>query len=237
MSFIGQQDCRPVYSWAEDSGGIVPSRKKPKEAEFTDDEMVVQLTPNQVVAYNLWQARMWKDWTQEEAAEHLEPFLGARWSKATFSSAERSIDGQRVRQFTADDIVAFARGFGLPVGFFFLPPPPHAAPLQIRLVSKDNPYWGIRMAEILDVVFGPIGDIGFMATRVEDFFRQTSVDLQSDAQRRLSMHTESVVDAVVMNELDRFDQWRTMLTTLANQLEDWQHRAKIAATRRDDRDG
>ena len=31
----------------------------------------IQLTPNQVVAYNLAQARLWKDWTQEEAAEHL----------------------------------------------------------------------------------------------------------------------------------------------------------------------
>ena len=44
---------------------------------------VVQLTANQIVAYNLAQARMWKNWTQEEAAAELEPFLGARWSKAS----------------------------------------------------------------------------------------------------------------------------------------------------------
>lgn len=40
------------------------------------------------------------------------------------------------------------------------------------------------MAEMVDVVFGPVGDIGFMAARVEEFFRQTSVDPQSEAQRR-----------------------------------------------------
>ena len=211
----------------------MPRRKKQQDEELTDQDMVVQLTPNQVVAYNLAQARMWKNWTQAEAAEQLERFLGARWSKATFSSAERSVDGQRVRQFTADDIVAFSRGFGLPVGFFFLPPPPSAAPLPIRLASKDNPYWGIRMAELVDVVFGPVGDIGFMAARVEEFFRQTSVDLQSEAQRRLSMHTESVVDAVVMDEFGRFDEWKATLTALANQLEDWQYRAKRAATHKD----
>ena len=84
------------------TGEIVPRRKKQQDDELTDQDMVVQLTPNQVVAYNLAQARMWKNWTQAEAAEQLEPFLGARWSKATFSSAERSVDGQRVRQFTAD---------------------------------------------------------------------------------------------------------------------------------------
>ena len=105
----------------------VARRKKPEAEEFTEEDMLVQLTPNQIVAYNLAQARMWKNWTQEEAAEHLAPYLGAKWSKASFSAAERSVDGQRVRQFSADEIVAFSRGFGLPVGFFFLPPPRGAA--------------------------------------------------------------------------------------------------------------
>jgi hypothetical protein len=210
----------------------VPRRRKqeqekaPAEAEF-----IIQLTPNQVVAYNLAQARLWKDWTQEEAAENLEPYLGSRWSKATFSAAERSVDGQRVRQFTADEIVAFARGFGLPVGFFFLPPPPGAAPLPIKLASPQSPWSGIPMAELVDVVFGPLGEIGFMAARVEEFFRQSSVDMQTDVQRRLRLHTEVVVEGVIKRDLDRFDDWRTMLVSLANQLEDWQIRSRRAATK------
>jgi hypothetical protein len=209
-------------------------RKKRHEPEIpdeiTEEDMRITLTPNQIVAYNLAQARLWKNWTQEEAAEHLAPFLGTRWSKASFSAAERSVDGQRVRQFTADEIVAFSRGFRLPVGFFFLPPPPSVAPVPVRLASSENPLWGISIAELIDVVFGPVGEIGFMGMRVEEFFRQESKELQTEAQRRLTMQTEVVVDAVVKRDLDRFSTWHTMLVTLANQLEDWQIRAGRAAT-------
>lgn len=190
-------------------------------------QLVVQLTPNQIVAYNLAQARLWKNWTQEEAAEELEPYLGARWSKGSFSSAERSVDGQRVRQFSADDIVAFSRCFGLPVGFFFLPPPPSAAAaIPIRLASSQNPMWGITTAELIDVVLGAPGELGLMAVRVEDFFRQTSPDLMTDAQRAVRTHTEIATQAVVTQTLDRFEFWKNSLTTLIDQLERWEMQAR-----------
>jgi hypothetical protein len=209
---------------------VARRRKREAEDQFTEDDLLVKLTPNQIVAYNLAQARLWKNWTQEEAAEHLAPYLGTTWSKASFSAAERSVDGQRIRQFSADEIVAFARGFGLPVGFFFLPPPRGAAPMPIRLAGPDNPMRGIPPAELIDVVFGALGELGFVAMRVEEFFRQESVELQTEAQRRLTMQTEAVVDAIVKRDLDRFDSWRAMLTTLSRQLEDWQVRARRAAS-------
>ncbi len=80
------------------------------------------LTPGQVVAYNLARARALTDWSQEQAARRLEPHLGVRWSNVVLSAAERSYAGKRVRQFTADEIVAFAQAFELPVTWFFLPP-------------------------------------------------------------------------------------------------------------------
>jgi transcriptional regulator with XRE-family HTH domain len=80
------------------------------------------MTANQIVAYNLNLARTAKGWTQEDAAERLAPYLGERWSKATFSAAERSVSGKRVRAFDADDLVAFARVFELPVSWFLMPP-------------------------------------------------------------------------------------------------------------------
>ena len=205
-------------------------RREERGDQITEEDMRVLLTPNQIVAYNLAQARAWRDWTQEEAAEHLAPYLGTKWSKASFSAAERSVDGERVRNFSADEIVAFARGFGLPVGFFFLPPPRSAADAEIRLAAPEKPAWGIPTSELIDVVFGPPGEIGYMGMRVEEFFRQESLELQTEAQRRLSQHTELVVEAIVKRDLNRFSTWRTMLTNLAQQLEDWQRRARKTVT-------
>lgn len=81
------------------------------------------MNPNQVVAHNLRLAREWRSWTQEEAAVHLERHLGVRWSRATFSAAERSAsEGTRSREFDATEIAAFAATFGLPPEWFFLLP-------------------------------------------------------------------------------------------------------------------
>jgi hypothetical protein len=81
-----------------------------------------RLTPNQVVAYNLRRARRRRQWTQAEAAEELEPYLGERWSVATVSAAEQSFEGKRIRQFDADVVAAFSLAFGFPVAWFFVPP-------------------------------------------------------------------------------------------------------------------
>jgi transcriptional regulator with XRE-family HTH domain len=81
-------------------------------------------SPNQIVALNVGRARALRGWTQEQAAEALAPYLGTKWSNASFSAVERSIVGTRVKQFSADDLVALSRGFDLPLGWFFTPPPP-----------------------------------------------------------------------------------------------------------------
>jgi hypothetical protein len=81
------------------------------------------LTPNQIVAHNLKRARSLHGISQVAAADRLQPFLGAQWSRAVFSAAERSVTGQRIRQFSADEITAFAAAFEVPIAFFFVPPP------------------------------------------------------------------------------------------------------------------
>jgi transcriptional regulator with XRE-family HTH domain len=80
-------------------------------------------TPNQLIALNFARARKERGWTQEELAEILEPYLGTLWSVATISAIERSVDGARIKQFTADELFAIARAFSLPIGWFFSPPP------------------------------------------------------------------------------------------------------------------
>jgi transcriptional regulator with XRE-family HTH domain len=86
--------------------------------------MPQSITANQLVAYNLMRIRKTLGLSQEQAAERLKPFMGAEWSKSVYSTTERSYHGKRVRQFTADDLVAFSRAFGVPVIYFFLPPKP-----------------------------------------------------------------------------------------------------------------
>lgn len=108
----------------------MPSAKKGKTYEKTGTVMAgtavrghAALTPNQLVAWNLTRARQLRGWTQEEAAERLEPHLGERWSRATMSMAERSIDGSRIRRFDADDLLALSQAFDLPITYFLVPPP------------------------------------------------------------------------------------------------------------------
>ena len=62
--------------------------------------MSTRYTPNQLVAYNLARIRKQQGLTQEQTVELLTPFLGARWSVASLSAAERSVDGRRVESST-----------------------------------------------------------------------------------------------------------------------------------------
>ena len=80
----------------------------------------------------------------------LEPFLGARWSGATFSIVERSIDGKRIRQFSADELVALSRAFEVPIGWWFTPSwGDHSA----VVVTPDAPD-GLPAQVMVDVVMG-----------------------------------------------------------------------------------
>lgn len=92
-----------------------------------------RLTSNQVVALNLTRARVERGWSQPQAAEALEPFLGVRWSRASYSAVERSVDGTRIKQFSADELIAIARCFDRPVSWFLSPPD------DTTLVTADQP--------------------------------------------------------------------------------------------------
>lgn len=82
-----------------------PKKISPRAAKSHPRPGYRGVTANQVVAYNLARARELRGLTQEEAAAILEPFLGVRWSKASFSQAERSVAGKFVRKFDADEVV------------------------------------------------------------------------------------------------------------------------------------
>lgn len=111
-----------------------------------------QMLPNQVVAYNVAKARALRGWTQEQAAEALAPHLGAKLSGASFSALERSAwTVNRIKQFSADDLLALSRGFDLPIGYFFTPPPPAD---EIVLYTPGASMHGVDPIVLLDAVLG-----------------------------------------------------------------------------------
>lgn len=113
--------------------------------------MSTRYTPNQLVAYNLARIRKQQGLTQEQTVELLTPFLGARWSVASLSAAERSIDGKRVKEFNADELIALSRAFDVPLAFWFTPPPANE---QSRLATPDASDQGLPVDTLMDIVFG-----------------------------------------------------------------------------------
>ena len=79
-----------------------------------DGEAGPTWTPNQVVAANLARLRQRRGLTQAEAARQLSAVAGKEWTEAMVAHAERSVTGNRVREFTADDLVTYGPGLRRP---------------------------------------------------------------------------------------------------------------------------
>jgi len=121
-------------------------------------------TASQVVAHNLTRARELRGLTQAEVAGRLSRFSGSNWSQATVAQAEGSVSGHRVRQFTANELVALARTFDLPVLFFFLPPDDGSG----RLVTDDAKA-GLAWEYLLVILLGHRDSFAILAERTANW--------------------------------------------------------------------
>lgn len=101
----------------------MPSRRRSAPPEPT-------VNLNEVIAYNFKRARELRGLTQPEAAAALEPFLGQLLPQASISAIERAYGGEKRREFDAQEILAFACAFDLPLLWFLLPPPGDSRRLQ-----------------------------------------------------------------------------------------------------------
>src|SRR6202022_602611 len=110
-------------------------------------------TPNQVVAANLNRLRQRRGLTQAEAARQLSEVAGKAWTEAMVAHAERSVTGNRIREFTADDLVTMARAFDVPVLYFLTPPP------GIFISVPDSPTYGVTTSTMLDAVLGRLDNL------------------------------------------------------------------------------
>ena len=141
------------------------------------NETTPTLTVHQIVAYNFTRARQQAGWTQVETSERLEPYLGYRLNQAGVSAIEKTYDSERRRNIDAAEIVAFARCFNLPIGWFFLPPAGHARDL-IEPVHTDEPKTPTRAADLISLIVGtPPGWRSFLARLAELLERPTAAHL------------------------------------------------------------
>jgi transcriptional regulator with XRE-family HTH domain len=176
------------------------------------------LTPNQLVGYNLFCARQERGWTQAQAAEALEPHLGVRWTVAQVSAAERSVDGTRIRQFTADDIVAFAQAFDVPITYFFLPPRPGATWSKVKPGTSDDQL-SRTMAVMIDLIFGDATDgAPLLAKHLHDVMDNLDPALFSDAQERIFALARLRLLGVVSQAIGSIGGWQQSLRSLADEL-------------------
>lgn len=169
-----------------------------------DDDQQGTWTPNQVVAYNLTRARTEKGWTQEQAAEVLAPHLGVKWSEKSFSAAERSVDGVRIREFSADEIVAFARAFELPVAWFLTPPA--ESPPTIR--TSDEPAASFPPGALVDILY-PTN-----VAHVWPFVAGLAEPLRSEKQRGLHAYAQKLVDELMWEKLGDLDRFTELLSEM-----------------------
>jgi hypothetical protein len=180
------------------------------------------VSPNQVVAYNLARVRAYRQMTQDQARQALAPYLGVEWSKANYSAAERSMDGVRVRQFDADEIVAFARAFRVPIAWFFMPPDPAAADgADIHLDVPDaKPGVGKPMGELIDLVYGDDEMAAMMSLILRRLIQGYGEGGKTDAQRRIEYLANARKWAIVKESFQYLHRGTTALRAIANQLED-----------------
>jgi transcriptional regulator with XRE-family HTH domain len=179
------------------------------------------LTANQLVAQNLRRARELRGWTQEEAAKRLEPYLGVRWSKATFSVAERSaFPNTRAREFSADNLLAFSRAFGVSVSWFFLPPEGAEA---LPNISCGGPEL-ITPAELVDAALTR-GTESDEAPRIRALMGRISLDAFDERIRR---HAFARVEALgsASASVPNVTEHAANLRRIANALEAAEDKAR-----------
>jgi len=181
----------------------------------------VRYTPNQVVAYNLRRARLLRGWTQEQTAVRLKKYLGVRWSSASYSVAERSTDRpERIRNFTADEIVAFSRTFQLPVTWFFFPPERGAEDSQLRVGPPEvKEEQALTPSQLVEVILGDPETHALLSLRVDEALRGQPQESAGPLLRLLGELVGIYNKRAIKQAVGEVEQWPPLLRELAVLLE------------------
>ena len=134
----------PQEPAVQESAHIIPESLTSHRARHTVMWMpraTDAVDPNQVVAENLRALREERGWTQAETVERFAEW-GLRWSKQSLSAKELAAESSSGRQFTANELVAIAAAFGVPVTLLLMPRGEDSRQLRIgrgsRVLSRDR---------------------------------------------------------------------------------------------------
>lgn len=97
--------------------------RTPKKAVVEEPPVSRGVDVNAVVSYNLKLIRERQGWTQQGVAQRLAQLTGHELPQASISAMERGFDGDRRRRFDAHELYLLSVVFGVPIAYFFLPPP------------------------------------------------------------------------------------------------------------------
>jgi hypothetical protein len=156
----------------------------------------------------------------------LAPYLGAKLSGPSFSALERSATKvDRIKQFSADDLLALSRGFDLPIGYFFTPPPPE---MDAGLYAPDAGTKGLDPIVLLDAMLGTPDNIGYWMDDLLAYAashapmprskREKPSVSPADLPDRLAPLVDARASALLRNALGDLDGASDLLERLAEAL-------------------
>lgn len=116
-----------------------------KQSPVEESERDRGVDVNSVVSYNLKLIRERHGWTQQYVAQRLAAFTGHELPQASISAMERGFDGDRRRRFDAHELYLLSMVFGVPIAYFFLPPPAGDRGPQY-LADSDEPLNSLYVA-------------------------------------------------------------------------------------------
>jgi transcriptional regulator with XRE-family HTH domain len=130
------------------------------------------LDVNAVVSYNLRTIRQRQGWTQEGVAQRLAQLTGHELPQASISAMERGFEGGRRRRFDAHELYLFSVVFGVPIVYFFIPPPIEEREDRY-LADTERP-----VSELYAAVLGVEGQLNELDERLTDLGRTSPADAE-----------------------------------------------------------
>lgn len=135
---------------------------------------MTELTPNDIVSLNMAYYRQAAGLSQQQLADKL------GWIKPVVSTAERTWEGRRKRNFTADDLAELAAFFRIPVGALFVPPP--GVTVSVPAPAVPDPE-----SPVMDAYRKRLAEAGLSGTEVtgaDELSRQAAAFLEYRGQWR-----------------------------------------------------